>query len=153
MIYRELCGHKVSQLGFGAMRLPVIDGDDGNIDVAAATEMVEYAFDHGINYFDTAYGYHNGTSEVVMGQALSCFPRDEYLLASKFPGYELDNFGKVEEIFEEQLRKTGAGHFDFYLCHNVCELNIDQYLDDEQYGTVSYLLAQKEAGRIGHLGF
>lgn len=87
-----------------------------------------------------------------MGRLLAPFPRDSYYLASKFPGYDLNNMGKVEEIFEEQLRRCQVDHFDFYLYHNVCEANIDHYLDP-QYGILDYLLKQKAAGRIRHLGF
>ncbi len=152
MIYNEFKGKMISALGMGTMRLPVVDGDDGRIDEAAATEMVDYALAHGINYFDTAWGYHNGTSETVVGKALSRHPRDSFYLADKFPGYDLSNMGKVEEIFEEQLRKCQVDHFDFYLIHNVCELNIDAYLDPK-YGTLDYLREQRRNGRISHLGF
>ena len=153
MIYREFCGHEVSQLGFGAMRLPVIDGNDGRPDEEHALKMVDYAIEHGINYFDTAYGYHEGKSEVVMGRALARYPRESWLIASKFPGYDLGNFGKHEEIFATQLERAGVDYFDFYLMHNVCELNVEQYLDDARFGTVSYFLEQKKAGCIKHLGF
>ena len=153
MIYREMCGHKVSLLGFGAMRLPVVDGREDTPDEVAVCEMVDYALEQGINYFDTAWGYHEGTSEVVLGRALARHPRESFYLATKFPGYDLSNFGKAEEIFEAQLERAGVDRFDFYLLHNICELNVDSYLDEERFGTVAYLLAQKEAGRIGHLGF
>ena len=153
MIYREMCGHKVSQLGFGAMRLPVIDGQEGQPNEELVYEMVDYALAHGVNYFDTAWGYHDGTSEGVLGRALARHPRDSFYLATKFPGYDLDNFGKVEEIFEAQLERAGVDRFDFYLLHNVCELNVENYLAEEKFGTVAYLLEQKKAGRIGHLGF
>ena len=136
----------------GAMRLPVIDGDDARIDESAAQEMVDYAMEHGVNYYDTAWGYHNGNSELVMGKALSKYPRDSYYLATKFPGYDLSNMDKVEEIFEKQLEKCGVEYFDFYLFHNVCEMNIDAYLNRE-YGIYEYLLKQKKEGRIRHLGF
>ena len=144
---------KLSALGFGAMRLPVIDGDDNRIDEEAATEMVDYAIAHGINYFDTAWGYHGGNSERVMGNALARYPRDSFYLATKFPGYDTSNFGKHQEVFETQLERCGVDHFDFYLMHNVCELNIEQYLDDGKYGTLSYFAEQVRAGRIKHLGF
>lgn len=94
------------------------------------------------NYFDTAYGYHDGRSEVVMGNALRAYPRDSFYLADKFPGYDLANIPKVEEIFEEQLKRCGVEYFDFYLFHNVCEMNIGAYLDP-QYGIYDYLLRQK----------
>ena len=153
MIYRDFHGMKLSALGFGAMRLPVIDGDDGRIDEAAALRMVDTAMQNGINYYDTAWGYHGENSELVMGKALARYPRDSFYVATKFPGYDASNWGKVEEIFERQLKKLGVEYFDFYLFHNVCEMNIDAYLDDEKYGIYSYLMKQKQNGRIRHLGF
>lgn len=152
MVYKQYQDLKLSALGFGAMRLPVVDGDDANIDEAAAQKMVDYAMEHGINYYDTAWGYHCGNSEIVMGKLLGKYPRESFFLASKFPGYDLSNMGKAEEIFEKQLEKCGVEYFDFYLFHNVCEMNIEQYLD-RQYGIDEYLVKQKESGRIRHLGF
>lgn len=152
MIYRDFKGKKISLYGMGAMRLPVVEGDDSRIDESATFEMVDYAMEHGVNYYDTAWGYHGGNSETVMGRALARYPRESYYLADKFPGYDLSNMDKVEEIFEEQLRKCGVDHFDFYLFHNVCELNIDSYLDPK-YGIHDYLMEQKRNGRITHLGF
>ena len=152
MIYRKFQDLQLSALGLGAMRLPVIDGDDGRIDEPAVQEMVAYAMEQGINYYDTAWGYHGGHSESVLGRALKKYPRDTFYLATKFPGYDLSNMGKVEEIFEKQLEKCGVEYFDFYLFHNVCEMNIEQYLD-RQYGIFEYLMKQKENGRIRHLGF
>ena len=152
MVYKNFQDLKLSALGMGTMRLPVIGGDDSNIDTAAAEKMIDYAMENGVNYYDTAWGYHNGNSETVVGKALSKYPRDKFYLATKFPGYDLSNMGKVEEIFEEQLKKCQVDYFDFYLVHNVCELNIDAYLDPK-YGTYDYLVKQKENGRIRHLGF
>ena len=152
MIYRDFQDIKLSALGMGAMRLPVVDGDDSKIDEAAAFAMVDEAMARGVNYYDTAWGYHNGNSELVMGKALARHPREKFYLATKFPGYDLSNMGKVEEIFEKQLEKCQVEYFDFYLFHNVCEMNIDAYLDPK-YGTYDYLLAQKKNGRIRHLGF
>ena len=83
---------------------------------------------------------------------MNAYPRESYYLASKFPGYDVSNMNKVEEIFERQLEKTKKEYFDFYLFHNVCEINIDGYLD-EKYGIFEYLMKQKENGRIRHLGF
>ena len=152
MIYKNFGDLKLSALGFGAMRLPVIDGDDANINETAAAQMVDYAVEKGINYFDTAWGYHAGNSEIVMGKCLSKYPRDSFFLASKFPGYDLANMPKVKEIFPRQLEKCQTEYFDFYLIHNVCEMNINEYLDP-QYGIMEYLLEQKKQGKIRHLGF
>ena len=122
MLYKSFQGWKLSALGMGAMRLPVIDGDDSRIDEAAAEQMVAHAMESGINYYDTAWGYHNGQSELVLGRLLQKYPRESYFLASKFPGYDLANMDKVEEIFEKQLEKCGVDYFDFYLFHNVWKL-------------------------------
>ena len=152
MIYRKFQDMQLSGLGLGMMRLPVLDGNDGAVDETAAAEMIDFAYKNGINYFDTAWGYHNGNSELVAGKYLSRYPRESYYLASKFPGYDLSNMSKVEEIFERQLEKCQTQYFDFYLFHNVYEGNIDAYLDP-QYGILEYLLKQKANGRIRHLGF
>lgn len=152
MVYKDYRDIKLSALGFGAMRLPVIGGDDSRIDEEETFKMVDKAMASGINYYDTAWGYHDGYSEIVMGKALSKYPRDKYYIATKFPGYDLSNMGKVKEIFEKQLEKTGMEYFDFYLFHNVCEMNIEQYLDPK-FGIYDYLMEQKKNGRIKHLGF
>ena len=114
--------------------------------------MVAYAMEHGVNYYDTAWGYHSGRSESVIGELLSEYPRERFYLATKFPGYDLSNMGEVREIFERQLEKCRVDYFDFYLFHNVCEMNIDAYLNPE-YGIYDYLTEQKKNGRIRHLGF
>ncbi len=152
MIYKDFQGLKLSALGMGAMRLPVINGDDSKIDEAAVEKMVAYAMEKGVNYYDTAWGYHAGNSELVMGRVLSEYPRERFYLASKFPGYDLSNMDKVEAIFEEQLKKCRVDYFDFYMFHNLCEMNVDAYLD-EKYGIYNYLIKQKRNGRIKHLGF
>ena len=152
MIYKDFQDLSLSALGLGMMRLPVLDGMESRIDEAAALEMVDCAMAHGVNYYDTAWGYHGGNSELVAGKALSRYPRESYYLATKFPGYDLSNFGKTGEIFEEQLKKCQVEYFDFYLFHNVCEMNIEQYLD-RSYGTFDYLIGQRRNGRIRHLGF
>ena len=153
MLYKDFKGLKLSSLGLGTMRLPNkgVNGDTP-IDEEETAKMVEYAISKGINYFDTAWGYHNGESELVIGKVLQKYPRESFYLATKFPGYDVSNMDKVEEIFEKQLEKTGMEYFDFYLIHNVYERNIDPYLD-EKYGILDYLLKQKENGRIKHLGF
>ena len=152
MIYNDFKGKKLSALGFGTMRLPTLDKDISHIDDEKVLEIFDYAISKGVNYFDTAWGYHNGMSEISVGKALKHFPRDTFYLASKFPGYDVKNFGKHEEIFERQLEKCQVEYFDFYLIHNVCEQNIEKYLD-RSYGTVDYFLEQKAKGRIKHLGF
>lgn len=151
MIQKTYQNEQLSALGLGMMRLPC--DKDGKIDEAATAEMIDFAIKSGINYFDTAWGYHNGNSELVAGKLLCAYPRESYKLASKFPGYDVSNFGKVEEIFEKQLEKCKTDYFDFYLLHNVYEKNLAYYLDDKTYHTVSYLLEQKKRGRIRHLGF
>ena len=103
MIYRDFQDIKISGLGLGMMRLPVIDGDDSRIDEVKSAEMIDYAMKNGINYYDTAWGYHSGNSEFTAGKFLSRYPRDSYYLASKFPGYDNSNMPKVKEIFDEPL--------------------------------------------------
>ena len=152
MIYRNFQGKKLSALGFGCMRLPTINGVYADIDEAYAEKMLDTAYENGVNYYDTAWGYHDGNSEIAVGKILKKYPRESFYLASKFPGYDLNNMDKVEEIFETQLKKCGVEYFDFYLFHNVCEKNIDAYLD-EKYGIFDYLIKQKQNGRIKHLGF
>ena len=152
MIYKDFQGMKLSALGMGCMRLPVVNGDDAVVDQAAVEKMVALAMERGVNYYDTAWGYHAGHSEEAIGRALAAYPREQFCLADKFPGYDLSNMGKVQEIFEAQLKKCQVSYFDFYLFHNVCEMNIDYYLDP-QYGILPYLLEQKRNGRIRHLGF
>ncbi|WP_297213233.1 aldo/keto reductase [uncultured Flavonifractor sp.] len=152
MIYKEFQGLKLSNLGMGCMRLPVTEGKDAAVDQAAVEQMVARAMERGVNYYDTAWGYHGGNSELAVGKALAAYPRDSFYLADKFPGYDLSNMGKAEEIFEAQRKKCRVEYFDFYLFHNVCEMNIDAYLDP-RYGILDYLLEQKKNGRIRHLGF
>ena len=136
-------------LGFGAMRLPQ---KDGAIDENMVSEMIAYAMKNGVNYFDTAYPYHGGMSERVLGKVLSKYPRESFYLADKFPGHQIMKNYNVQEIFEEQLRRCGVDYFDFYLLHNVYEKSVDVYLNPE-YGVMDYLREQKRLGRIKHLGF
>ncbi len=151
MIYKDFKELKLSSLGMGCMRLPLKETSK-EIDINATKEMVEYAFKNGVNYFDTAWGYHEGKSELVMGEILKEYPRESFYLADKFPGYDINNLDKVEEIFNRQLEKCQVDYFDFYLFHNVCEANIDGYLDPK-FKIYDYLIHQKENGRIRHLGF
>ena len=152
MQYHRFQDLELSALGMGCMRLPVLEGNYGRIDMEKTKELVKCALENGINYFDTAWGYHEGTSEIAIGEALKEYPRESFCLASKFPGFNLETMAKKEEIFEKQLSKCQVEYFDFYLFHNVWEKNIDGFLDPE-LGVAEYLLEQKRNGRIRHLGF
>ena len=153
MIYKNCNGVALSALGMGCMRLPQKSDNSADIDEAALAEMVDLAISSGVNYFDTAWVYHHGKSEEFMGRALSKYPRESFYLATKFPGFSVDFWGRGKEIFEEQLCRCGVDYFDYYLIHNVSEGNIDAYLDTEKYGDVEYMIGEKKAGRIKHLGF
>lgn len=149
MKFKEACGEKVSALGFGTMRLPLLE--DGSIDQEQVFKMTDYAYEHGINYFDTAYPYHNGTSELAIGKALAKYPRESFFLADKFPGHQHMKKYDCKGIFEEQLEKCGVDYFDFYLYHNVCENSFATYTNEE-YGIKDFFIEEKKNGRIRHLG-
>ena len=119
MIYNDYKGLQLSALGMGAMRLPLVGGNDADINEEESQRMVHYAMAHGVNYYDTAWGYHAGNSELVMGRALKRHPRENFYLATKFPGYDLSNMPRVKEIFQKQLEKLQVDYVDFYLIHNV----------------------------------
>ena len=150
MIRNDFKDKSLSRLGFGTMRLPT--NADGSIDEAQVQEMVDYAMAHGVNYFDTAYPYHEGLSETVIGRCLAKYPRESFFLATKYPGHQIAERYDPAEVFEKQLKKCGVEYFDFYLLHNIYEKSIDVYLDP-QWGIVEYFLEQKRLGRIKHLGF
>lgn len=153
MEYRDCCGHKLSALGFGTMRLPLLPGGDSSqIDRAQVDKMVDYAMINGVNYFDTAFPYHAGMSEKVIGESLSRYKRDSYYLATKYPGHQISEKYEPAKIFEAQLKKCGVDYFDFYLLHNVYENSIGVYTSP-RWGIIDYFTKQKKAGRIKHLGF
>lgn len=145
-------GDNIARLGFGAMRLPIIDGDASNVDQVTLDAMVDTAIKAGVNYFDTAYPYHGGMSEIALGRSLAHYPRDSYFFATKYPGHQIADTYDPAAIFEEQLTKCGTEYFDFYLLHNIYEASIEVYLD-EQWGIADYFVEQKKNGRIRHLGF
>ena len=153
MKYRNFKGKKISLLGFGAMRFPTFE-QDGNrvVDFPETERIVDRAIEAGVNYFDTAYPYHRGESERIIGKILSKYPRESYYLADKFPGHQIMSEYDVKGIFEEQLEKCGVDYFDFYLLHNLAETTLETY-KDERWGIVDYLLEEKKKGRIKHLGF
>ena len=152
MIYKQFQDMPLSALGYGCMRFPTVDGDAAAVNEEEAAKLIARAMEGGVNYYDTAWGYHGGNSEAVMGRILKSYPRDSFYLADKFPGYDLSNMDKVEEIFDQQLEKCQVDYFDFYLFHNVCEMNIDAYLDPK-FHIYDSLMARKKAGQIKHLGF
>ena len=136
--------------GFGCMRLPM-DGD--KVDYAEFTRMVDRFMAEGFNYFDTARVYIDGQSETALRDCLvKRYPRESFHLTTKFPGYDRNNFPKVKEIFAKQLEKLQTEYFDFYLFHNVCEYNIENYLNPA-FGVKEYLVSERAAGRIKHLGY
>ena len=152
MMTSEFHGLTLSRLGFGTMRLPLLDTDPAHIDVGQTDRMVDYCMAHGINYFDTAYPYHGGMSETVIGKSLSRYPRESFYLADKYPGHQISDYYDPAEIFEEQLEKCGVDYFDFYLLHNVYEHSLPTYLD-ERWKILDYFREQKAKGRIRYLGF
>ena len=154
MLYNDFQGERLSALGFGAMRLPVLE--DGSIDQAHLDRMVDAAMAAGVNYFDTAHPYHGGKSEVCLGKSLARYPRESWNLADKFPGHQNVKGVKPvtpEGIFEEQLRRCGVDYFDFYLLHNVNENSLACYYGHPENRFMDYFLEQKARGRIRHLGF
>ena len=150
MQYSTACGEKISKLAFGTMRLPL--KDDGSIDQNQVNEMTDYAMAHGVNYFDTAYPYHDGRSEIAIGKALAKYPRESFRLVTKFPGHQFMKKYDCDGIFHEQLAKCGVDYFDFYLFHNVYGNSLATYKSGE-YGIVDYFVKQKQLGKIRHLGF
>ena len=150
MIIKKFKDEDLSLLGFGTMRLPL--KEDGTVDEIQVERMVAYAMENGVNYFDTAYPYHDGESERIIGRILSKYPRESYFLADKFPGHQIFDDYTPERFFEEQLERCQVEYFDFYLLHNVYEKSINTY-KDSNWKIVNYLLEQKKNGRIKHLGF
>ena len=150
MIIKKFKDEDLSLLGFGTMRLPL--KEDGTVDEIQVERMVAYAMENGVNYFDTAYPYHDGESERLIGRILSKYPRESYFLADKFPGHQIFDDYTPERFFEEQLERCQVEYFDFYLLHNVYEKSINTY-KDLNWKIVDYLLEQKKNGRIKHLGF
>ena len=134
-------------LGFGLMRLPQ---KDGKIDRATAQSMVDKAISSGFNYFDTAYFYHGGESEEFIGEALSKYPRESYILTTKFPVGSAETEADVERIFNHQLEKTRAGYFDFYLMH---ALGAGGWEKAKKLHLPEFFRAKKAEGKIRHMGF
>lgn len=140
------------KLGFGLMRLPKVEDASGErIDLGQVERMVDAFLDAGLTYFDTAYVYHDGQSERVARKALvERHPREAFTLATKLPAWKLEKPEDMQRIFDEQLERTGAGFFDYYLLHNVADEHIDIY---ERMGAWEWAQRLRDEGLIHHLGF
>lgn len=147
MIYKIFKDIKLSRLGMGNMRLPVKNIEGNPIDYKKAEEIIDYAMNSGINYYDTAYVYHNGTSESFLGYALSKYPRDSYYIADKF--YILAD-SDYKKVFENQLEKLKTDHIDFYLIHCLTDSTINDLINS---GCIKYFAEQKKLGKIKYFGF
>lgn len=144
-------GFPLPRLGFGTMRLPLLDrADEASIDQEQVNEMVDRAMAAGVNYFDTAYLYHKSQSEQSIGKALSRYPREQFLLVDKMPVWACKSQDDVSRIFEEQLRRCQVEYFDLYLIH---AMNRDTLKSVEQLSIYEFLAEQKRQGRIRALGF
>ncbi len=141
--------NSMPKLGFGLMRLPE---NDGVIDHEHLCKMVDKYMDAGLNYFDTAYVYHGGKSEVAAREALvKRYPRDSFMLATKLPAWEIKKPEDVDRIFNEQLERAGVDYFDFYLLHSIEDgNNYDTY---EKYDCFKWGVERREEGKIKHFGF
>jgi predicted aldo/keto reductase-like oxidoreductase len=152
MQYRKFgkCGFNVSALGFGIMRMPVIDKDDGRIDEEKSIELIRYAIDNGVNYLDTAYFYHRGGSETLIAKALKDGYRDKVRVATKMPTRKINEYSEFERIFNEQLARLETDSFDFYLLHHVNRDSWDKYYN---MGILKFLDKKISEGKIKHVGF
>lgn len=141
----------IPRFGFGLMRLPIIDGKPEKIDLPQVCRMVDAVLEKGFVYFDTAYPYHNGYSEHAVKEVLvKRHPRESFLLADKLPSWALKTSEDPQRIFDEQLSKTGAGYFDFYLLHAMKGSTYPIYTD---LGAWKLGEEMKKAGKIRHFGF
>jgi len=141
-------GIETSLLGFGCMRFPVTS--DGKIDEAEAEKMLDKAMAAGVNYYDTAYVYHDGDSEIFTGKVLKKYPRDSFYLATKLPVWLVKTAEDVDKYCEEQLQKLQTDYVDFYLLHNI---GIDAWNRFKDLGGVERLEALRTAGKIRYIGY
>ncbi len=132
------------------MRLPVIGGDTSNIDESRAVEMIRYAIDHGVNYLDTAYPYHQGESERLVGKALKDGYREKIRLATKMPTWLIEKWGDFDRYLDEQLEKLQTDRIDFYLLHG---LRRERWPTVRDLDVFSWADEKIREGKIGHLGF
>lgn len=152
MLYRNFPGldWKPSALGFGAMRLPVIGGDQSKVDIPEATRMIRYAIDHGVNYLDTAYFYHGGNAEQAVAAALKDGYREKIMLATKFPAREVESGEDFDPAFERQLQRIGSDTIDFYLLHGIHRPGWERLRD---MGIIDWMEEKIAAGILKHVGF
>lgn len=143
----EKFGVELPQLAFGCMRFPT---KDNKIDFDASREMIHYAMANGLNYFDTAYPYHDGESETFLGKVLPEFPRESYFLTSKLPIWKVENEGDAEKYFNEQLEKCQTEYFDFYHLHAMGTKRIEIM---EKFNLYDFIAKKKAEGKIKHIGF
>ncbi len=141
-------GIETSLLGFGCMRFP--KNEDGSIDEARAEKMMDYAYQNGVNYYDTAYVYHEGKSEIFTGKALDKYDRSSYYLATKLPCWLVEKPEDVRRLFEEQLTKLHKDYIDFYLLHALNRKSFDKMVS---LGVLEIVDQLKEEGKIRYLGF
>lgn len=141
---------QVSALGFGCMRLPTQDGEPGAIREKEAADMLHYAIDHGVNYLDTAYPYHDGQSEPFLGRALQGKYREKVKLATKLPCWEVEEKGDFDRLLDEQLKRLDTEQIDFYLLH---ALNKKSWKKMHSLGVLPWLEKARSSGRIAHIGF
>ena len=139
-----------SLLGFGCMRFPTLIPGKPEIDEIAAERMIDLAYARGVTYFDTAWVYHHGLSEPFIGKVLRKYPRDSFFLATKMPGWLVENVDDAQKIFFQQLERCQVDYFDFYLCH---ALNKEGYAVYKKPGVMAFLERMKAEGKIRHLGF
>lgn len=141
-------GIELSRLGMGNMRLPTKEDEpNAPIDYERAEKIISYAMANGVNYYDTAYVYHNGESEKFLGKAMKKYGRKSYYLATKF--FILAN-PDYKSVFEEQLKKLDTDYIDFYLIHGIFDHTAEKYIES---GCIEYFAEQKKKGRIKYLGF
>lgn len=139
------------KLGFGCMRLPLLDGNAENIDEEAFCRMIDSYLAQGFCYFDTAYPYHNGSSEKAVRRCLvERYDRDRFLLATKMPVWLVKESGDYGKIFDEQRERCGVSYFDFYLLHAMSK---DRAAEAEQNGGFEFMKQMKAEGKIRHIGF